>query len=149
MQIGDLIIGLMAAIVFLVVPMNLVSDMYTSHNLDVDLSQYEETARLVSFSDNLSDSKDDLNVINRNLQSNIPGGEVVDYSTGVITEGDLAKASLSAISNIPRYLTIFVSTVSGMLSTLGISGIYSWFFTTALLVVVIFILLSSVLRNKI
>lgn len=149
MQIGDLIIGLMAAVVFLTVPMNLITDMYTAHNLDVDLADYVETAELVSFTQNITDAKDELNVINRNLESNIPGGEGVDYSTGVITEGDLAKASLSAISNIPKYLTVFVSTIGGMLSTLGIGGIYAWFFTTSLIIVVIFILLSSVLRNRI
>lgn len=152
MQLQGFIIGLMAFVLFSIVTLTFVFDVYDTDNLNVSLDDSATnnvTYRLYTMQQKVSSYQSNLTTSQQYMEDRVPGGSEADLPTGEMTEAQLAKASLTAITKIPTYLGIFGSMLLSIFSIVGIGGMdFIWFFGGAIIVIVILLLIGSVLRNR-
>jgi hypothetical protein len=152
MKIQDFIIGLMAFITFSLVILSLVFDMYSADGFDIDLDADNYTYVLSTLQNDAQTAQDDARTANTELWDNTAGQPSADIVSGSISEGDMMRSSLTAITGINSYVTVFTTMIRATFQSVGVNTDSSplfWFFTSAIIVIVGMILITSMLRNLI
>jgi hypothetical protein len=151
MRIQNFILGLMFFIVSSLIVLSLVFDVYSPQGYDIDLSNDTHTATLADLQTNAQQAQTDSQTATDSIWEKTPGQSGAEIESGDVTEGDMIKSSIRALTNIGDYLDVFTTMMSASFVSmgLGVGGPLFWFFTSSIILIVGLLLISSVLRNYI
>lgn len=151
MRLQDFLIGLMVFILSSLVVLTFVFDFYSTDNLNIDLNADNNTVTLSGMQTTMNAQQAKMDTTNQFLENQTPGESGATVKTGDISEGDLVRNTLVALTGVPTYLSIFNTMLNSMFSAVGLgqSGyIFFWFFTGAIMIYIISLLLSVALRQR-
>jgi hypothetical protein len=150
MRLQDFIIGLMAFILFMIVIFGFTLDLYSEDNLDINFEDDNTTAALVDIQNQVEEAKDEIQQSNRYIEDRVPGGNETTLGSDV-SEDNLISSSLTALTSIPSYISTFVGLSTTTTNAVGgnTANLFLWFIIGSIIVIISFILLSSVLRNRV
>ena len=151
MRLQEFILGLMFFIAASLVILSLVFDMYSADGYNIDLSNDTDTAFLSDLQDKANQARTDTQGTTDSIWEKTPGQSDADIESGDVTEGDMIKSSIRALTSIGDYLDVFTAMIGATFNAIGISlsGPIFWFFTSSIILVIGLLLISSVLRNYI
>lgn len=144
MKVQNLILGVMAFVLFASVTIVITLDMYSSEGFDINLSNNSYTNELYTLQTEMETQKAEITSHNAILQQNMPGQNGTDIPEGDIDQGTLIKSTFVSVTKIPNYLDVFITMIRTGLNAVGLGGgLFFWFFTGGLTVIVALLLLSS------
>lgn len=151
MRLQEFILGLMFFIASSLVILSLVFDMYNSSGYNIDLGNDTDTAFLSELQTKANQARTDVQGTTDSIWEKTPGQSDANIISGEVSEGDIIKSSIRALTNIGDYLDVFTAMIGATFDAIGISlsGPIFWFFTSSVIIVVGMLLISSVLRNYI
>lgn len=153
MTLRSIIIGMMVFVLFLSSMFYITTDMYSIDNLNINLSNDTNTKGLGDLQETIETKQQEIQNNNDYIQKRTVGGNETNFDQD-IQEGDLISSSWQALTQVPSYINIFFDLLNAVVISLGgaigvtISGMM-WFFMGLLVIIVSFILISSVLQRKV
>lgn len=145
MEIKDLIIALMAFAAFGLVIFGFVANLYSPDNLNVQLDN-ETGAQFQKLYSRVNSTRQNTDIFISDFQTYVPGGTNASIDDPNLDTADLLRASLKALTQIPRTLPIFSSIVLTVSESLGIDATITGFLIGILFVTIIIILVTAVLK---
>lgn len=153
MTLRSIIIGMMVFVLFLSSMFYITTDMYSIDNLNINLSNDTDTEGLGDLQETIETKQQEIQNNNDYIQKRTVGGNETNFDRD-IQEGDLISSSWQALTQVPSYINIFFDLLNAVVISLSgaigvtISGMM-WFFMGLLVIIVSFILISSVLQRKV
>lgn len=149
--IRSFIIALMFAITCMLVVLTMMFGMYASYGYNIDLSEDNYTAVLSDLQDQAETARGEVEGTSENMWDKTVGQVDSTIESRAVTEGEMIKNSIKALTNVGAYVQTLVTMISVLFSAIGIStaGAVFWFLTSSIVLTVSLILLSSVLRTQI
>lgn len=153
MTLRSIIIGMMVFVLFLSSMFYITTDMYSIDNLNINLSNDTNTKGLGDLQETIEKKQQEIQNNNDYIQKRTVGGNETNFDQD-IQEGDLISSSWQALTQVPSYINIFFDLLNAVVISLSgaigvtISGMM-WFFMGLLVIIVSFILISSVLQRKV
>ena len=149
MRMQTFIVGLLFFIASSIVVLSFVFDMYGTDGYDINLEDDTYTAQLSDLQEKANQAQIDTSSTTSNIWDKTPGQIDAEIEGGEVSEGDMIKSSIRALTNIGDYMDVFQTMMKTSFSAtgLGTGGAIYWFFLTAIILMVGFLLVSSVLRN--
>jgi hypothetical protein len=146
MELKNIIIGLMAFVLFIIVIMGITTDLYSSDNLNVDLSSDNITSPLFTLQQKANESQQDIEDTNNIIKEKVMTNASINNE---VSTSDLLASSWSAFTNIPSYIGTFFSLLIETFNSLGMgSTIFVWFFIGSILIVISLIIINSILGSR-
>ena len=152
MRIQDFIFALMFFIASSLVVLGLVFDVYGTRGYNIDLSQDNSTDVLTELQTKANEAQAQTRTTSNSIWDKTVGQVNATFESGSVTEGDMIKSSVGALTNIGDYVEVFTSMIAMLFSALGLGGLNSpvfWFLSGILVISIGLLLISSVLRNYI
>lgn len=146
MEIKNLLIGIMAAVLFTGLSLGIMFELYDSENLNVDLSQDSSTGKLSNLSARINQSRSDLSDYNDVMENDTQNAQFDEQTDSQ----DLLQSAWSAFKNVPSYIGTFsnlIFTIASMVLPKR-SGEILWFILGLITIVVAFAILNAVLGSK-
>mgnify|MGYP001385332044 CR=1 FL=1 len=151
MKLATFIIGLMGFVASTLVILTFMFSFYSESSLNVTIADNNDTHGLYEMQRQANVTK--ANIISNNyiLANQTVGQPGATMTQGQLSEGDLMKSSLTALTKTPRYLDIFTTFLQTGFNSVGVSTDHPmfWFFTAMIGITVTLILIGVVFRNNI
>jgi hypothetical protein len=145
MEIKDVLLGVMAFVLFTTVAFALVGRLYASDNLDVDLSADNVTSPLLSLQEKAEESQTELETYNRDLQDKTMTNVSLDSE---VTTADLVGSAWGAFTNIPSYIGVFFNMIGAVFNSfIGFKG-FLWFFVGIIVISIAIAVINAVLGSR-
>ncbi len=143
MRLTHIFVGIFIFVLFGIVIMDSAKELNEAYNTTND-------DEFMALYNNLTQSKDDMSdLIGEDIASDAPGGitstnleDSSDYEGGVI------RSSWKALSKIPSIFIVFKRMLMAISSSLGLNPIFFNVIFGIFVVVIAFILISSILRHR-
>lgn len=143
MRLTHIFVGIFVFVLFGIIIMDSAKELNEAYNTTND----DEFMELYN---NLTQSKDDMSdLIGEDVASNAPGGlESGDLESSADYEGGVIRSSWKALSKIPSIFIVFKRMLQALSASLGLNPLFFNIGFGIFVVVITFILISSILRHR-
>ena len=147
-----IIIGMMTVVLFISLSFAIMLDMYSEDNLNIDLADDNATAPLEDLQTKIEEQQAQIKSDNKYIEDRVIGGNETELGKDV-SESNLISSSLTALTNTPSYISSFFTILYTSTGSIGgaMGGALAgtlWYFVGALIIIVAFLLLGSVLQRS-
>ena len=143
MRLTHIFIGIFVFVLVGIIIMDSAMELNAAYNTTNDDEFMELYYNLTQSNDNLS------GLIGEDIASNAPGGlESGDLESSTDYEGGVIRSSWQALSKIPFIFIVFKRMLMAITSSLGLNTIFANVIFGIFVLVIAFILISSILRHR-
>lgn len=152
MRIANIILGIVAAIVGMILTLGIMFDAYQPANYDISLQNDTSTAALYDMQEEANAHYATMQESYEYSRKNTPGQELSTLNPQIgLTESDLQQSALSTLKESGTYLNTFTSMVTTFFNTLDLRSmdrtVLIWFIGLLVGVPLVMLLINSLLRN--
>ena len=143
MRLTHIFVGIFVFVLFGIIIMDAAIELNKAYNTTNDDEFMELYTNLTQSKDSMSD------LIGDDVASNAPGGiDSGDLESSTDYEGGVIRSSWQALSKIPSIFVVFKRMLMAITSSLGINALFFNVIFGIFVVVIAFILISSILRHR-
>jgi len=148
MDVKSFIIALMAFVLVGSISLLLLTNLYASDNLDVNLSTDADTATIGDLQEKFDSDREELQEYNAEIESKVLSNVTMKKD---ISTGDLLAAGWDAFTGVPKYIGTFFSTI-GLVSSRVLGGdatqYFLWFFVGIVIITIALMVINAILGSN-